>query len=27
LTQPGLSDADRIAILGGTMCKLLKIPA
>jgi aminocarboxymuconate-semialdehyde decarboxylase len=27
LTQPGLSDAERIAILGGTMCKLLKIPA
>jgi len=23
----GLSDADRTAILGGTMCKLLKIPA
>ena len=23
---PGLSDADRIAILGGNMCKLLKIP-
>ena len=27
MSQPGLSDADRIAILGGTMCKLLKIPA
>ncbi len=27
LNQPGLSDADRIAILGGTMAKLLKIPA
>jgi aminocarboxymuconate-semialdehyde decarboxylase len=27
ISQPGLSDADRIAILGGTMCKLLKIPA
>jgi aminocarboxymuconate-semialdehyde decarboxylase len=25
LNQPGLSDADRIAILGGTMSKLLKI--
>ena len=24
---PGLSDADRVAILGGNMCKLLKIPA
>lgn len=24
---PGLSDADREAILGGTMCKLLKIPS
>ena len=23
---PGLSDADRVAILGGNMCKLLKIP-
>jgi aminocarboxymuconate-semialdehyde decarboxylase len=23
---PGLSDDDRVAILGGTMCKLLKIP-
>jgi aminocarboxymuconate-semialdehyde decarboxylase len=27
MSQPGLSNADRIAILGGTMCKLLKIPA
>ena len=27
LHTPGLSDADRTAILGGTMCKLLKIPA
>ena len=27
MSQPGLSDADRIAILGGTMSKLLKIPA
>jgi aminocarboxymuconate-semialdehyde decarboxylase len=27
LATPGLSDADRVAILGGTMCKLLKIPA
>jgi aminocarboxymuconate-semialdehyde decarboxylase len=26
LTQPGLNDADKIAILGGNMCKLLKIP-
>ncbi len=26
LAAPGLSDADRVAILGGTMCKLLKIP-
>jgi aminocarboxymuconate-semialdehyde decarboxylase len=26
MTTPGLSDADRTAILGGTMCKLLKIP-
>jgi aminocarboxymuconate-semialdehyde decarboxylase len=26
MSQPGLSDADRIAILGGNMCKLLKIP-
>jgi aminocarboxymuconate-semialdehyde decarboxylase len=26
LATPGLSDADRVAILGGTMCKLLKIP-
>jgi hypothetical protein len=25
LSQPGLSDAERIAILGGTMSKLLKI--
>jgi aminocarboxymuconate-semialdehyde decarboxylase len=25
LAAPGLSDADRVAILGGTMCKLLKI--
>jgi len=24
---PGLSDADRVALLGGNMCKLLKIPA
>src|SRR3981081_2205901 len=24
---PGLSDVDRVAILGGNMCKLLKIPA
>ena len=24
--MPGLSDADRISILGGNMCKLLKIP-
>ncbi len=27
LSTPGLSDADRVAILGGNMCKLLKIPA
>jgi len=27
MNQPGLSDADRIAILGGTMSKLLKIEA
>lgn len=27
MALPGLSDADRIAILGGTMSKLLKIPA
>jgi aminocarboxymuconate-semialdehyde decarboxylase len=27
LSTPGLSDADRIAILGGTAAKLLKIPA
>jgi len=27
MSQPGLSDAERIAILGGTMSKLLKIPA
>jgi aminocarboxymuconate-semialdehyde decarboxylase len=27
LAAPGLSDADRVAILGGTMCKLLNIPA
>jgi aminocarboxymuconate-semialdehyde decarboxylase len=27
LHTPGLSDAERTAILGGTMCKLLKIPA
>jgi aminocarboxymuconate-semialdehyde decarboxylase len=27
LNTPGLSDSDREAILGGTMCKLLKIPA
>jgi aminocarboxymuconate-semialdehyde decarboxylase len=27
MAQPGLSDADRTAILGGTMCKLLNIPA
>jgi aminocarboxymuconate-semialdehyde decarboxylase len=27
MSQPGLSDADRIAILGGTMSKLLNIPA
>jgi len=27
MNQPGLSDADRIAILGGNMSKLLKIPA
>jgi aminocarboxymuconate-semialdehyde decarboxylase len=27
MDQPGLSDAERIAILGGTMSKLLKIPA
>jgi hypothetical protein len=26
MSQPGLSDADRIAILGGNMSKLLKIP-
>ncbi|MGD0906656.1 MAG: amidohydrolase family protein [Candidatus Acidiferrales bacterium] len=26
LNQPSLSDADKIAILGGNMCKLLKIP-
>jgi aminocarboxymuconate-semialdehyde decarboxylase len=26
MSQPGLSDADRIAILGGTMSRLLKIP-
>ena len=26
MATPGLSDADRTAILGGTMCKLLKIP-
>jgi len=26
MSQPGLSDAERIAILGGTMSKLLKIP-
>jgi len=27
LGTPGLSDSDREAILGGTMCKLLRIPA
>ena len=27
MATPGLTDADRTAILGGTMCKLLKIPA
>ena len=27
LDAPGLSDSEREAILGGTMCKLLKIPA
>lgn len=27
MAQPGLTDAERIAILGGTMSKLLKIPA
>jgi aminocarboxymuconate-semialdehyde decarboxylase len=26
LATPGLNDSDRIAILGGNMCKLLKIP-
>jgi hypothetical protein len=26
MALPGLSDADRIAILGGTIGKLLKIP-
>jgi hypothetical protein len=25
MSQPGLSDAERVAILGGTMSKLLKI--
>ena len=27
MAQPGLSDAERVAILGGTMSKLLRIPA
>jgi aminocarboxymuconate-semialdehyde decarboxylase len=27
MAEPGLSDADRVAILGGNMCKLMKIPA
>lgn len=27
MATPGLSDDDRVAILGGNMCKLLKIPA
>jgi aminocarboxymuconate-semialdehyde decarboxylase len=26
MAEPGLSDSERTAILGGTMCKLLKIP-
>jgi hypothetical protein len=27
LNTPGLSDAERIAILGGTAAKLMKLPA
>ncbi len=27
LETPGLSDEDKRAMLGGTLCKLLKIPA
>ena len=27
MATPGLSDADKVAILGGTACRLLDIPA
>jgi aminocarboxymuconate-semialdehyde decarboxylase len=27
MATPGLSNADKVAILGGTACKLLNIPA